>query len=402
MLIFLHMFKKFTFLLFVIVAFLTSIAIKAVEVKDLYQASIAIDSQSSKDRAGALKKALAAVLLKVGGEKNVLDNDVIKNALGNYNSYLSQYRYQQKSLQIVDEKGSNKLLFLLVSFNQEKINTLFQEANLALWGSLRPKILLWLVDEHGLTRNIISSTSASNLPLVISEFSSQRGLPIMLPLMDLTDANQIKLSDIWGRFQQPIKDASNRYLPEAIAVVRISDSSLVALDYDNGTTESDNCGLLCTESRTKISNYVLDWSLLDWSLVEGQQKFSQQYQGNDPQALLQQGLADITELIYQYYALSATSDNDYIIDVENIDSLNTYVEVFHFLDELSSVKSVILVSAKGSKRRFKLQLLGTQEALLASLKLNKKLTQVIDPLAQFNEPADENDEPLAPVFNWDK
>jgi hypothetical protein len=396
------MFKKFTFLLFVIVAFLTSIAIKAVEVKDLYQASIAIDSQSSKDRAGALKKALAAVLLKVGGEKNVLDNDVIKNALGNYNSYLSQYRYQQKSLQIVDEKGSNKQLFLLASFNQEKINTLFQEANLALWGSLRPKILLWLVDEHGLTRNIISSTSASNLPLVISEFSSQRGLPIMLPLMDLTDANQIKLSDIWGRFQQPIKDASNRYLPEAIAVVRISDSSLVALDYDNGTTESDNCGLLCTESRAKISNYVLDWSLLDWSLVEGQQKFSQQYQGNDPQALLQQGLADITELIYQYYALSATSDNDYIIDVENIDSLNTYVEVFHFLDELSSVKSVILVSAKGSKRRFKLQLLGTQEALLASLKLNKKLTQVIDPLAQFNEPADENDEPLAPVFNWDK
>lgn len=396
------MFKKFTFLLFVIVAFLTSITIKAVEVKDLYQASVAIDSQSSKDRAGALKKALAAVLLKVGGEKNVLDNDVIKNALSNYNSFLSQYRYQQKLLQVVDEKGSNKQLFLLASFNQEKINALFQEANLALWGSLRPKILLWVVDEQGLTRNIISNTSASNLPSVISEFSSQRGLPIMLPLMDLTDANQIKLSDIWGRFQQPIKEASSRYLPEAIAVVRISDSSLVTLDYDDGAIESGSCGLLCTESRAKISNYALDWSLLDWSLVEGQQKFSQQYQGNDPQTLLKQGLADITELIYQYYALSATSENDYVIDVENIDSLKTYVEVFNFLEELSSVKSVILVSAKGSKRRFKLQLLGSQEALLASLKLNKKLTQVIDPLGQFNEPANENDEPLAPVFNWGK
>ncbi len=65
-------------------------------------------------------------------------------------------------------------------------------------GSLRPQVLLWLVDEQGLSRNIISNSSASNLPFVVSEFSSQRGLPIMLPLMDLTDANKIKLSDVWG------------------------------------------------------------------------------------------------------------------------------------------------------------------------------------------------------------
>jgi len=398
------MFKKINFLLFVIIAFLYSIPLEAVEVKDLYQASVAINSQNSRDRADALKKALAAVMIKVGGEKSVLENKVIKKSLSNYRSYLSQYRYQQKSLQIADEQGNQKQLFLFASFNAEKINQLFQEANLPLWGSLRPQVLLWLVDEQGLTRSIISNSSASNLPFMVNEFSSQRGLPIMMPLMDLTDANQIKLSDVWGRFQQPIKDASSRYLAEAIAVMRISNSSLVALDYtDKEDIEPSDCGLLCAQSEPKDQRYVLDWSLLDWSLIKGQQKFSQQYQGADPQVLLQQGLADITELIYQRYALSTTSQNDFVIEVSNVDSLFIYVDVFDFLSNLSSVKSVTLLSAKGSARRFNLQLLGSKEALLASLKLNDKLTQYIDPLAQFNEPPQKDgSEQLVPVFNWGK
>lgn len=401
LLVFLYMLKKIPFLLVVIIAFLSTSTIYAVEVKDLYQASVPIDSQNSRDRAIALKRALAAVMIKVGGEQGVLDNDIIKEALRNYNIYLSQYRYKQKSKFYNDKQASTKQLFLIASFNQEKINQLFQEANLPLWGSLRPQILLWLVNEQGLSREIISNSSDSNLPDIITDFSSQRGLPIMLPLMDLTDTNQIKLSDIWGRFQQPIKEASNRYFAEAIAVIRISNSSLIGGDFTDDTEPQDNCGLLCNELKVKRQSYVLDWSLLDWSLVEGQQRFSQQYLGENPQVLLQQGLADITELIYQYYALSTNSDNDFVIDVANVNSLITYMDVFNFLTDLSSVKSVTLISAKGNNKRFKLQLLGSKDALLASLKLNNKLTQIIDPLAHLNRSNTSTDEePTIPVFNW--
>ena len=396
------MFKLIIFLLFVIVAFLSPKTLEAVEVKGLYQASIAINSQNSSDRASALKKALAAVMLKVGGQKSVLDNDIIQKSLSNYRLYLSQYRYQHKTLQVADKQGNQKQLFLLASFNEEKINQLFQEADLPLWGSLRPLVLLWLVDEQGLTRGIMSNSSASNLPFMVNEFSAQRGLPIMMPLMDLTDANQIKLSDVWGRFQQPIKEASKRYLAEAIVVMRVSNSSLVSLDYDDKEViDSPSCGLLCEQTQPQKQNYVLDWSLLDWSTIEGQQKFSQQYQGNSPQVLLQQGLADITELIYQRYALSTTKQNDFVIEVANVDSLATYVEVFEFLSNLSSVKSVTLLSAKGNARRFNLQLLSSADAWLASLKLNKQLKQYIDPLARFNEPlSKENSELFVPVFYW--
>lgn len=398
------MFKKSNFLLFVIITFLSSFMLEAVEVKDLYQASVAINSQNIGERASALKKALAAVMIKVGGEKSVLENDVIKDSLSNYNAFLTQYRYEHKSLKLSDKKGSKKQLFLFASFNEAKINQLFQEAKLPLWGSLRPQVLLWLIDEQGLVRQFISNSSDSNLPFIVNEFSSQRGLPIMLPLMDLTDTNQITLSDVWGRFQQPIKEASSRYLAEAIVVMRLSNASLVSQDNNNDVEpdiQSSDCGLLCMHSEPTEKNYALDWSLLGWGGVQGQQKLSQQYNGKEPHLLVAQGLADITELMYQRYALSTSSQKAFTIDVDNVNSLKTYVAIFDFLNELSSVKSVTLLNANGNKRRFMLQLLGSEEAFLATLKLNNKLTRYVDPLEHFNEPTvNDKKESLVPIFNW--
>jgi len=88
--------------------------------------------------------------------------------------------------------------------------------------------------------------------------------------------------------------------------------------------------------------------------------------------------------------------------VVNIDSLATYVDVFEFLTNLSAVKTITLLSAEGASRRFNLQLLGSAEALLASLKLNKQLKQFIDPLARFNTTTLDNEtgDIAVPVFYW--
>jgi hypothetical protein len=152
----------------------------------------------------------------------------------------------------------------------------------------------------------------------------------------------------------------------------------------------------------KEQSYSLDWSLLGWNIKGDQKKFSQEYQGNERKELLQQGLADITEMIYQHYALSTTSSNDFIIEVANVDTLATYVDVFDFLTNLSAVKSVTLLSAEGASRRFNLQLLGSSDALVASLKLNKQLKLFIDPLARFNATAFNNEagEIAVPIFHW--
>lgn len=401
------MYKTLIVLLLVIASFFPFSPIEAVEVNDLYQASVTINSRNSTDRAVALKEALAAVMVKVGGNKSVLSNPIIKKSLVDYQLYLNQYRYQLRTPPSIEplelHQTPPKQLFLLASFNEDKINQLFQQANLAIWGSLRPQVLLWLVNEDGMIRTVMSNSTDSNLPVLVNEFSAKRGLPIIMPLMDLTDASEISLSDIWGRFETPVRKASSRYLAEAIVVMRISNSSLLASKSKmKAKTKPNNCGVLCPQTTLEAQNYTLDWSLLGLNLHGANNIFNQQYQGSDREQLLEQGLADITNLIYQYYALSAASNNDLIIEVANIDSLAIYVDVFDFLTDLSSVKSVTLVHVEGASRRFNLQLLGSAEAFVASLTLNKQLKQFIDPLIKYSEtPLDsEESKTVMPTFNW--
>ena len=360
------MFKYCVFIL----VFITSAITEAIEVDDLYQANINVDSQNSNERNKALKKALKAVIIKVGGQVEVLKHPLIKQAIVNYKSYVSQYSYNR-----VDEQ-----LQLIASFDENKVNQLFQGADLPLWGSLRPQLLLWLIDEQGFERDILAESDNSTLPNLVNDFANERGLPITLPLMDFTDASQINIADIWGRFSEPVKAASARYSAEGIIIVRVSNSSLLPV-----VDEMADCKPLCSNNNV----------VLDWSLITEEQVFSEQYQGTKQATLLTLALSDITTLIYQTYALSTTANDEFLIEVANVSSIKSYMEISTFLANLSSVKSIKLVKAEGNTRRFSLNLLGSKNALMASLKLNKKLQQFIDPLGEITPDA-------IPVFYWDK
>ena len=356
---------RFYFIIIILVLLLPSPSSLALEVNDLYQANVVVDTQDRIQREQAIKEALQGVFLKVGGKKSVLAHNVLKKAQKRASRYVSQYRYQRKDDQ----------LSLIVSFNEEKVNQLFEEANLALWGSLRPQVLLWLIDEQGASRSIVASNADSLIPISVNEFSTQRGLPIVMPLMDLTDSAQVVLNDFWGYFPEQIQQASERYFADTIVVMRVSDSSLVDDDYnktEGNVTNDVSCGLLC-EQQEVVSPKVLDWRVF----TQGT-RYSKKYQGVDKISLINQGLSDITELIYQSYALLASAENDFVIEVNNVTSLTSDTQLFHFLTDLSAVKTVTLIRAQGDVRQFKLDLIGSKSSFLASLKLNDKLTQQFD------------------------
>jgi hypothetical protein len=218
---------------------------------------------------------------------------------------------------------------------------------------------------------------------VINNFSQLRGLPLVMPIMDLTDFTALTLSDVWGRFSQPVAQASARYMAEAVVVIRVSNSSLVAAQDD-----TEDC-LLC-----QGNSLAVDWSLMTDPQSEYAQIFSEQYLGDNIDALLITALSDITDIIYQQYALSTTNSNEFQVDVANITSLAELIAVSNFLKELSAVQSVQLISVQGTNRRFKLSLIGSQQVLFASLKLSEQLNRYIDPLA-----APEGIEQV-PVFYW--
>jgi len=363
---------RFPFVIFLLVLSLFSANLLALEVRDLYQSDVVVESQDRVQREKAIKQALQSVLLKVGGKKSVLTHDILKTAQKRATRYVSQYRYQRK-------KGQ---LSIVVSFNEDKVNKLFKDANLALWGSLRPQVLLWLIDEQGVSRSIVASDADTIISTSINDFSTQRGLPIITPLMDLTDSKNVVLSDFWGYFPEQIQQASLRYFADTIVVMRVSDSSLVPkselVDIE-APSQRESCGLLC-EQQESVSHKVLDWKILTQGVL-----YTQKYQGVDKVSLINQGLSDITELIYQSYALSTTAENDFVIEVNNVTSLKNDTELFNFLLDLSAVKAVSLTSVQGDVRQFKLDLIGSRASFLATLKLNNKLTQQLDGLSQTQQ-----------------
>jgi hypothetical protein len=369
----LYMFRNIFRNCLICLFFVLPLNLSAIEVGNLYSAKVAVASQSNDDRNQALQNALRAVLVKIGGK--VIEHLLITQAIKNYNNYVTQYQYIR----------SNDKTLLNVSFDEDKINQLFKESDLAIWGRLRPQVMVWLIEENGFKREIISSTSNSLLPNVINNFSQLRGLPLVMPIMDLTDFTALTLPDVWGRFSQPVAQASARYMAEAVVVIRVSNSSLVAVQND-----TVDCPI-CQEN-----SLAVDWSLMTDAQSEHAQIFSEQYLGDNIDALLITALSDITDIIYQQYALSTTNSNEFQVDVANIASLAELIAVSEFLKELSAVQSVQLISVQGTNRRFKVSLIGSQQALFASLKLSEQLNRYIDPLA-----APEGIEQV-PVFYWSK
>lgn len=354
--------------------FVFTIDIYAIEVENLYSAKVTAVSQSVSERNKALKNALKAVVIKVGGKE--VKHPVFTQAFKNYNQFVNQFRYLRE----------NDQLFIHVSFNEKKINDLFKQSDSAIWGRLRPQVLVWVVEENALERNILSATSFSQYPDAITRFSQLRGLPLLMPLMDLTDLSALDLTDLWGRFSQPVAMASKRYAAEAVVIIRISNSSL--LPEQN---EDVSCGALCQHQ-----SMMLDWSLMPDVDSELSQVFSEPYYGDDALVLLNNALANITDVIYQQYALSTTNSHEFEINVANISSLEKLTEITEFLNELSAVESVQLTQVNGQNGIFKLSLIGSQQALLASLKLSDQINQYIDPLAG---PAEKNQ---IPIFYWGK
>jgi hypothetical protein len=338
----------------------------AVEVENLYQAQVPVSNQAVDERKRAIKRAMANVIIKVGGQSHQ-DNKILKQATRNPNNYLLQYLYQT-----IDEQ-----LYLTVDFDQEKINVLFKHSQAPMWGSLRPQILLWLVEENKFERNIISSSSELDFNQIIKSFADQRGLPIILPLMDLDDINTVQLSEVWGRFSEPVLAASVRYSAQKVVIFRISNHSFV--DQINS---SEEC-LLCQKIQYSV----------DWTVIDERQTFSDSYQGTDANKLLLDALNDMAQHFYEQYAFTTSTNNNVVIDIANVNNLKHYAQILDFFDNHSSIESVQLIEAIGSHRRFKLKITGSSFALFSSLKLTKQLQQIIDPLADTG--ADH-----VPVFHW--
>lgn len=168
-----------------------------------------------------------------------------------------------------------------VGFNASRITSELTRLNWPVWSAERPLTLLWIaVDfgngqralmgemlaDEGLAPEIVDFMQS--LRMELDTAASERGLPIVYPLLDLPDQQALGFAEVWGGFDGLIERASQRYNPDAELVGRIAVTDF-GLEVrwtllQNGRSQA----LLATTVREGV-DWLADQYAAEFSIVGG-------------------------------------------------------------------------------------------------------------------------------------
>jgi len=190
---------------------------QAIEVKGLYQAEVIVKSQSLAERKRATKTGLADVLVKITGRSDVTKDVAVQDALNSAASYLLQHSYSRRQATV----QSPEQLVLRVSYDEAQIDRLLRRAQLPIWPSNRPELLIWVVvDLIGEGKVHVDRELMPEVHKLIEQQMKIRAEPLRKPLLDLEDQLVLPARDAWALNVDKLKLASRRYDVENWSVLR--------------------------------------------------------------------------------------------------------------------------------------------------------------------------------------
>ena len=294
----------------------------SVEVSHLYVARVDATLQLE----SGLSKGFEQVVVRVSGQRSALENELIKQQGSRLRDYISQYGY-------IEDDGAR---WLEISFNQEAMQRLLRQANLPIWGSLRPVSLVWLVQEQDYKRELVGESSSLFQQSQLRELIQQRGVPIMLPLLDLDDISLVDASDVWGQFTGSIAQASARYGADQMVLAKLYKLS-------------------ATEHQLQWRMYSLDQS----NGVAAPSWFEESLTG-DIATLLPEWWQQMSDALGGRYAtrVGITEADNVQIVIYNLTDLSRVLGAESSLKQMAMVSQVDLFQIDGSQAVFTIHLLG--------------------------------------------
>ncbi|MCG9746355.1 MULTISPECIES: DUF2066 domain-containing protein [Shewanella] len=334
------MFKSFLSVMLAGALCAASLNVAAVEVTELDRSAIKIADRSQQVKNQALRQAMEEVVLKNTGDRMALSEPLVAQAIAQPTAYIRQFGYL--------EQGGEQ--YLQASFDHSKIISLLREAKLPVWGKQRPLTLLWLAQENEGKRELLNDASMLESRSQIANLSQTRGVPMLLPMMDLDDAMAISVTDVRGMFADTVAKASQRYGSDYFAMVSLDTlpDELVNIQLALYPTSSDQ------PLFNPLSTLSTQVKGMDVAVSEIFGAISQYYVAR--YAIADSGEANSTRLTFV-----EITDRQQLLDIEK------------YLHQLSAVKSVSLTKVQGISAEFSLELFGSEEDLYRLISLEPKI-----------------------------
>ncbi|MDN5850395.1 MAG: DUF2066 domain-containing protein [Nitrococcus sp.] len=187
--------------------------IAAASPQDLHAAGVPVADQSAQARAQALESAITQVLVAMTGRADLAHSTRVADLVKSPQPYLQQYHY---------ERGADGQLELIARFDGQSLRRALAKRGIPSWQAKRPPVLVWFAldsgDEHGLVNEDTGEQPGEALRTAFADL----GIPLILPLLDLEDRQQVRYSDVYGGFSEPVLAASRRYSAELVLMLRVS------------------------------------------------------------------------------------------------------------------------------------------------------------------------------------
>lgn len=316
-------------LLTILVALLWgSASVQAATPPDLYGATVPISGSGQKSLDAAFDKALGQVLVKVTGRVGAAD--LRKELFPNSRQLLLQYR------QLSEDR-------IFAAFDGAAIRSRLDAAGQPIWGEQRPLVSVWLAIDAGNGQRYILSDGSQDgggrLGVMRDELlrgATQRGLPVVLPLLDARDMAKVNFTDVWGGFLEQLGSASARYNSEALLIGRTSSMA---------TTSRD----------------------IRWTFVYAGEQSN--WQGS-----LAQGPAQVTDMLARQGATTASSAGSVRLSIAGVNSIASYGELKKYLQGLNMITGVKIARVQSDQIEFDLAVRGDSARLQQVLQNSRLLT----------------------------
>jgi hypothetical protein len=329
----------------------------AIEVEDLYQATIIVESRNNEqERRRAFSEAMREVLIKVSGLTSTTNPASIRRALNNPEPFVESFRTEADLLPSNPNEVTSVLrevVSIEVNFYESEIQRLLDENNIPVWPVNRPETLVWMVVEEELEERQMlgdDNSSAGTRINTLRSFADERGLPLLFPLLDLEDQLRLNVNKLWELDEAAILNASQRYQAESILALRIYRSL---------------SGELLARSlyffRGNVYSYE-EFELSEEDFIRGSINLSS------------------SELSQYYSVLISGTENSVKVNmqVDDINNPKDYAALLNYLNALEGVSSFQLTRAHESSLILQLETGGQLRQLVETIALEPSLQEVVE------------------------
>ncbi|WCN12859.1 DUF2066 domain-containing protein [Marinomonas mediterranea] len=340
------MISKFIFL-FLVLFNLGSVY--AAQTNDLYKEQTVLPSAMAEQSLleDAFSESVEKVLVRVSGRADRIKGDVLAQAKKNAPAWVSQHSIVDLGeLKLFgDERLPAKQV--TVSFYPQSIDRFLSENALPVWGSNRPSVLLWLVEDHAGVRSMSGALSPSDLLRAVSLQAKEAGLAIYAPLLDDVDKAALTTGEAWGLFEDAIRSASKRYETDTVLVVRVSEFAGKVSAQANlllPDTQSESLPLSSAEAEGVAVDVVSKLA----------KSFSDRYasiQGVDANSIA-------------------------LLDVDGIKTFEAVKQVERYLNSIGVVNGAQVSAVDGARVSFKVKVNGSKQKLRDSISLGHVISRL--------------------------